>query len=103
LHVQKSTDIAIRFLYLELPTVENIMFITVKFMHTNVLVQVLSVSIVSRITIGGGVVSSQVALRPSTCSCTVSTTLSRSSTLKMLPLHFSILVTHLSWFSSSFF
>jgi hypothetical protein len=74
-----------------------------KFRCINLLVLDVSVSIFSRITIGGGVVFSQVDLLPFTCLCTVSTTLSPSSILKMLPLRSFILDTHSSWFSSSFF
>lgn len=73
-----------------------------KFICIELLVPAVSISVFSRITIGGGVVFSRADLLPFTCLCTVSTTLSPSSTLKILPQHFFILDTHSSWFSSSF-
>lgn len=72
-----------------------------KFIYVNLFVPEVSINIFSRITIGGGVVSSQVDLLPFTCLCTVFTTLSPSSILKMLPLRSFILDTHSSWFSFS--
>lgn len=70
--------------------------------YAHVLVHVMSVVVVSRITIGGGVVSSQVVLLRSIYSCTVSTILSPSLTLKMQHLYLSILDTLSLWCSSSF-